>query len=186
MHEYVSVWEHRLFQHPGMPMPPWPAQRRREPDQHYHRTCPALCDLANSTQSYLLCLASRNQRPVLHTWSLPNVTHWDKAEGGCMVQEKKLSCFFCFLVQSTGEVIIVFLCCSSQGLRSKRTLTCGQVWIRQNNFRILLVCCFWNYFLWIGMKLAWRCTCLPGLLFALGILYPFCNISTELYSQMYT
>ncbi len=181
MHEYVSMWEHGLFQHPGMPMPPWPAQRRREQDhrRRCRRTCPAVCDLANSTHSYLLCLASRNQRPVLHTWSLPNVTHWDKAEGGCVVQEKK-NVFFCTVDwRSDNNFSVLFFARPpfKANILWMFFLTCHQVRIHQDNFRISPVCC-----IWIGMKLAWCCTCLPGLLFALGML----SIPSVIFPQNYT
>lgn len=61
-------------------------------------------------------------------------------------------------------------------------LTYCQVGILQDNFRILPICCLWNYFLWIGMKLAWRCAHLPGLLFALGIF----SIPFVIFPQNYT
>lgn len=184
MHEYVSMWEHGLLQHPGMPMLPWPALRCWERDRRCRRAFPAGCNLANSIHSYLLCLAPCNHWPVLHTWSCNTVV---ESRGRVCGRRKKLSVFFVFGTvdwKSDNRFSMLFIARPPFKANKLWTffLTYCHVGILQDNFRILPICCFWNYFLWIGMKLAWRCAHLPGLLFALGMF----SIPFVIFPQNYT
>lgn len=188
MHEYVSMWEHGLLRHPGMPMLPWPAQRCWERDhrRRCRRAFPAVCDLANSIHYNLLRLAPRNHWPVLHTWSWHTVV---QEEGGCVVGGKNCLDFVFGTVDWRSDNRFSMLFIARPPFKANKLqmlfLVYCQVGILQDNFRILPVCCVWNYFLWIGYEVGMtlcslsRITLCPG-----DVLNPFCNISTELYSQV--